>query len=287
MPKQPKEDKFCKKFIDASPNLIFATDGTRVYFANQTLLHFLDYPSTEAFLKKYTCVCDFFEDAGENAIVKQMRGLTWLEYLIRYPHSKNRIYLRSHTQNLHIFKVNIIKIVFEGQPLYAIILNDISEIEIQKERYQQAIEGSEVGIWEWNIQTNEIYFSRFWKAILGFDDDEFPNLVEAWHTSIHPDDFPSILEAIKANQKGWTESFEHMFRQKHKDGHWVWIYSKGKTFRDPTGVPSRMVGMHHDITHIKESEERNLFYAERSKVLLQLSLLKERRIRIAKEYPKN
>ena len=122
------------------------------------------------------------------------------------------------------------------------------------ERYKLAIEGSNDGLWDWNLLTNEVYFSKRWKSMLGYKTNELSNELKTWERLIHPDDLEKAELDILNNHKGITKRYENIHRLKHKDGHWVWILDRGKTFFDEVGNPIRMLGFHTDITKQKELE---------------------------------
>jgi len=139
--------------------------------------------------------------------------------------------------------------------------------KVLSQRYEYAINGSYDGLWDWNLLTNDVYFSKIWKAMLGYEDDELVNSLETWEWLVHPDDFEQARQDIKANHEGKTNYYENIHRLKHKDGHWVWILDRGRTVFE-NGKPIRMVGFHSNITKQKELEinlkqsQRNLEKAE-------------------------
>ncbi len=123
-----------------------------------------------------------------------------------------------------------------------------------KERMEHALLGSNNGLWDWNIITNEVHFSPRWKEIIGYSDDEIPSEFSTWEERVHSDDIELTMADIQDNISGKTDYFENVHRLKHKDGHWVWILDRGKTIYDETGKPIRMIGTHTDITDSKQTE---------------------------------
>lgn len=121
-------------------------------------------------------------------------------------------------------------------------------------RYERAIEGSQEGLWDWNLLTNDVYFSKRWKSMLGYKDHELKNRLEEWDIRVHPDDKEKAIEDITANHNKETKYYENIHRLKHKDGSWVWILDRGKTYFDKEGNPIRMIGFHSDITKLKNLE---------------------------------
>ncbi len=123
------------------------------------------------------------------------------------------------------------------------------------DRYDYAVQGSKLGLWDWNLKTNEVFFSKVWKEMIGFKDDELPNELESWTNRVHLEDRQKALNDIKQNQEKKTEFYENVHRLRHKDGSWVWILDKGKTIFDKDGKPERMMGFHADITKIQRLKE--------------------------------
>ncbi|MCU7836656.1 MAG: transporter substrate-binding domain-containing protein [gamma proteobacterium symbiont of Taylorina sp.] len=135
---------------------------------------------------------------------------------------------------------------------------DIHEIAILKERMELALLGSNGGLWDWDLISNEIYFSPQWKKLLGYSDNEFANEFSNWETQVYPDDLENAIADIQANINGQTDYYENTHRIKHKDGHWVWILDRGKTLYDDEGKAIRMTGTHTDISELKELQQELL-----------------------------
>lgn len=122
------------------------------------------------------------------------------------------------------------------------------------QRIKHALEGATDGIWDWELSSNEVYFSPSWKAMIGFQPEELENSFETWKTKVHPDDIDAALIAIDQYLSGDTERYEIEFRMQHKDGHFVDILSRGKLIRDDQGNPARLVGTHVDMSSHKKTE---------------------------------
>ncbi len=131
-----------------------------------------------------------------------------------------------------------------------------------QERYMLAERAVNDGLWDWDILTDQEYFSPRWKAIIGYRDDELPNSRSTFLENIHPEDRATVEAAIGGHlEKGDRYAVE--FRLRHKDGSYRWGYSRGEAQRDPDGRPTRMVGAITDITErklaeksLRENEER-------------------------------
>ena len=128
------------------------------------------------------------------------------------------------------------------------------EITDMQNRFQLAISGANDGLWDWNVITNEVYFSPRWKSMLGYEDDEIKDNLEEWSSRVHPEDVTKTFEDVHLHLEGKTDVYHNEHRMKHKDGSWIWILDRGKVAFDENNNPLRMVGFHTDITQKKEYE---------------------------------
>jgi PAS domain S-box-containing protein len=140
-----------------------------------------------------------------------------------------------------------------------------------RERLELALQGSNDGLWDWDLVRDTVYFSPRWKSMLGYADDEIEGSVEEWSSRVHPEDLPSAFERVQAHIRGESSDFEMIFRMRHKDGSWRWILSRGRALRDEQGNAYRMVGTHTDVTELKETEGR--LALERSRLASMLANL--------------
>ena len=125
-----------------------------------------------------------------------------------------------------------------------------------RERLELALQGSNDGLWDWDLTRDTVYFSPRWKAMLGYGEDEIGEAPAEWSGRIHPDDAERTMHALEDHLAGRTPAFEVIHRMCHKDGGWRWILSRGRALRDAQGRPQRMVGTLTDITELKETEGR-------------------------------
>ncbi len=124
---------------------------------------------------------------------------------------------------------------------------------------QFIIEGSNLGTWEWNVQTGETVFNARWAEIIGYSLEELsPVSIETWKNFTHPEDLEKSGAELQRHFAGETEFYEMELRMRHKDSRWIWILDRGKIFtRTDNGEPEWIYGSHQDITRQKEAE-RNL-----------------------------
>lgn len=125
----------------------------------------------------------------------------------------------------------------------------IDSLRQSEERLQLALEGADLGMWDWNVETGDVVFNQRWAEMLGYSMDEIEPHVRSWEKLLHPDDKLSVMNALTDHLEGKTSSYETVHRLRTKSGEWLWILDKGKiTKRDELGRPLRAVGTHLDIT---------------------------------------
>lgn len=126
-----------------------------------------------------------------------------------------------------------------------------------EERLKLAIEGTGVGLWDWNVQTGELVINEEWANIIGYSCTEFPQIdINIWVKNCHQADLGRSNQLLNEHFKGETERYECEARMKHRNGHWVWVLDRGKVVEwTDDGKPLRMTGTHLDITERKRAEE--------------------------------
>jgi PAS domain S-box-containing protein len=124
-----------------------------------------------------------------------------------------------------------------------------------EERLLQVVSGIDDGLYDFHPQDNTVYFSPSYKAMLGYSDSEHPNTIEMFNKCLHPDDFEHTWENLRKYIEGETTAYVNVFRLQHKDGHWIWVLSRGVGLTDIQGKINRLIGTHTDITVQKNREE--------------------------------
>ena len=122
------------------------------------------------------------------------------------------------------------------------------KLKDSQERMQAAVEGSNDGLWDWDLQTNKAFHSERFARMLGYEPHELPYTVEAWNQLLHPDDIKMAYQEVDNYLSGRTASYESVFRMKAKDGSYKWIKGRGKFLADDEGKPKRFIGFNTDIT---------------------------------------
>ncbi|MFJ2688618.1 EAL domain-containing protein [Pseudomonas sp. NPDC087336] len=123
-------------------------------------------------------------------------------------------------------------------------------------RLALALKASELGLWDWNLQTDEVHHTHI-QELFGLAPEQVTALLRHLKPRLHPDDLPALKRALVEHLKGRTEDYQIEYRVRHGDGHWVWIEDRGRAVeRADNGRVIRMVGTRRDISVGKAQEEQ-------------------------------
>lgn len=140
-----------------------------------------------------------------------------------------------------------------------------------EERLALVMEGSQLGYWDWNIETGEVYRNARWAEMLGYTLEEIRLNVKQWTDLHHPDDKEAAWKSIQDHLDGKTSAHRIEYRMRAKDGQYKWILDQARVVkRDPNGKPLRMSGTHTDITERKQAEEIILINNQKLELLFEL-----------------
>ncbi|WP_341530807.1 PAS domain S-box protein [Nostoc sp. UHCC 0302] len=124
-----------------------------------------------------------------------------------------------------------------------------------EQRWQLALRGNNDGIFDWNVKTNEVFFSPRWKEMLGYEDHDICNDFNEWKTRVHPNDFNRVIQAIQKHFAKETPFYTSEYRLLCKNCTYKWILDRGQALWDEDANVVRMVGSHTDITEQKQAEK--------------------------------
>jgi diguanylate cyclase (GGDEF)-like protein/PAS domain S-box-containing protein len=132
----------------------------------------------------------------------------------------------------------------------------LERLAASEERYALAVRAANDGIWDWDLQTDQVYYSPRWQALLGLDPGAEDGTPSTWFSRIHPDDLRGFQLAIEAHLSRRTSLLQMKHRMRHSDGSWRWMLVRGIAVDDADGQPLRMAGSLSDITVSRRHEHR-------------------------------
>lgn len=161
-----------------------------------------------------------------------------------------------------LVSANIVKIAEKDYILTSVV--DISDLKKTEEKLKESemrwhfsVDGSGLGLWDWNAVTNEVYFSPQWKKMLGFEENEIQSSLEEWEKRVHPDDLSNVYADLNKHFDKKTPLYNNEHRVLCKNGEYKWILDRGKVISwAKEGKPERIIGTHTDIDEQKKNTQR-------------------------------
>jgi diguanylate cyclase (GGDEF)-like protein/PAS domain S-box-containing protein len=129
-----------------------------------------------------------------------------------------------------------------------------TQLRTSEMRYSLSAQGANDGLWDWDLQTNQIYFSERWKSIIGLEPNDVGDRPAEWFDRIHAEDRPHVEQALAAHRAGKSAQFECEYRMLHRDKSYRWVLTRGMAVRDESGRETRMAGSQTDITRGKGAD---------------------------------
>ncbi|GEO83198.1 MULTISPECIES: sensor domain-containing protein [Alphaproteobacteria] len=147
------------------------------------------------------------------------------------------------------------------------------ELMERESRWNYALVSSSSGVWDQRLDRSSMYYSDVWRKIRGLSpDDPIAGSTEEWLLLVHPDDRERVLRSIERQNAGDPDYMTFSYRERHKDGHWIWIECRGACVEwTDDGKPARIIGIDTDITERKASEEALTRMSRRLKLALEAS----------------
>ena len=184
-------------------------------------------------------------------------------------YQSERRYLRKNGEPIWVLVSASILLSVRGRPRYLTV--QAVDIDRQKRaeaalaesesRWNFALESAGQGVWDHDFRNNRNFYSRMWKEMRGLDpSEEIHERREQWLARVHPDDRDRVLFEVTQQDCGNSDFMTSEYRERHKDGHWMWILSRGRTIDWlPDGRPARVIGTDTDVTTFKNAEEKLQF----------------------------
>lgn len=136
-------------------------------------------------------------------------------------------------------------------------------LQASEQRYALAAQGANDGLWDWNLLTEEIYFSPRWQAMVGLTAGEIGNSKENWFSLVHPEDIEQLKNAITSHLEGKSPYLENEYRIHHQNGQERWMLVRGLAVSDTEGRPYRLAGSQTDVTQKKAAEAQLRYESNR------------------------
>jgi len=249
-------------------NLILEADGT-CKFVSPAIKRLFGYSPAELVGKNFL---EFIREKERKTAAKKLqklkeKPLKTLTSLMTFLHKDGNWRIVECTERNLIEDAAVNGIVANFHDITEKVLTT-ERLRLSQERFDLAVQGTNDGIWDWNIAAGEIYYSPRCKEILGYEDSEIQNDVDTWVSLIHPEDKSLALDLLYKYLGQELQNYNVRFRMRHKDGSWKWIMSRGKAIRDADGKAIRMIGAHTDITRDKETELQLIKNEERLKLFI-------------------
>lgn len=134
-------------------------------------------------------------------------------------------------------------------------LEAAEELELIRQRLDLAYEAMNEGVFDWDIEKDEVFYSERFTDMLGYSQSEFEFTYEQFRSLLHPDDVEAVESIVQAYLRREINEYSAVFRMKHKNGNWIWINSRAKALFNEKSKPIRMTGSHRDITDAREIEQ--------------------------------
>jgi PAS domain S-box-containing protein len=245
-------------FINHSPDILYKFSNKQgAMFWSDRVTDVLGFGTDDLLEKPFLWVDSIHPDDRpmvDDAIVNMDKGEFYtIEYRIK----------RKDGQWIWLKEVFMFKSVIDGEIIIEGHATDITsqkhielELEDAKMRFDYAMQATNDGLYDWNLLTNEIYYSPNWKKMVGYAEDELPNDFSVWEQLTHPEDVKKSWEMLNEHLLGKRQSFDMEFRMKHKQGHWVDILSRARALFNEQGKAYRVIGTHVDITERKKIKQK-------------------------------
>ena len=262
-----QSERFSRTILESSPVPIALIDNEgNIAYVNAAFVTIFGYT-----LADIPTLTDWWLVAYPDPEYRQQVLEDWHQYLDVASHTKQPF---NHTEHNMLCKDGTVRTVicsaadikgdFSGTHLVALV--DISErkqIEqslIESEfRWKFAIEGAGDALWDWDVESSTVFFSKHWKEMLGYAEDEVCNHFDEWEKRVHPEDIETSIALVQNHLDGVTPIYTNEHRILCKDGSYKWILARGLVVnRSKNGKALRLIGTHSDITQRKLAENKLL-----------------------------
>jgi diguanylate cyclase (GGDEF)-like protein/PAS domain S-box-containing protein len=130
----------------------------------------------------------------------------------------------------------------------------VEKLSVSEERYALAMQGANDGLWDWDLTTNQVYWSERWKGMLGYEESALSSSPDEWFARVHPDDLAKVKDALTSHLSSGAGHYHSEHRLLHRDGTRRWVLCRGAAIRNAAGVATRLAGSFTDITDAKVAD---------------------------------
>lgn len=251
-----ESEKRYREIFENANEAIFVVQQEKIVFLNLKTSEILGYSRPELVAHKIGVF--LHPEDKENVMQRYMNRLEGADIPPRYS-----IRLIAKNKNIKCMDINAVIITWNEQPATLVFMHDITEqihaqdaLKKSEERLNLALEGANDGLWDFNPQTGNAYFSPRWFTMLGYLPDSFAPTLDTLFKLMHPDDLQVIEQKMRQLKDIPQEYISFEFRLRTIDNQWLWIRSRAKTVeKNKAGKILRMVGTHSDISENKRTED--------------------------------
>ncbi|MEJ2715895.1 MAG: PAS domain S-box protein, partial [Deltaproteobacteria bacterium] len=252
---QQSEEQY-RLVVENAREIIFVVQDRKIRFINRSGFEQLKY-SEQEILSMSSLDLILPEDremVDQNYVRRMQRESAPDRYTTRIVDREGRVL--SH-------EITPVRVMWEGAPAVLVFGTDVTKrqraeeaLRESEQRLQLALEGADLGLWDWNFETGETFFSERSIEMLGYSVDETDHHISDWGRLVHPEDISGIRQSFNAHLEGRTPFYESEHRLRRKSGEWMWNLARAKVVaRKPDGTPIRVTGINRDITEQKHAEK--------------------------------
>lgn len=248
-----------QSLFDQNPDGVFSLDFEGKFTSvNGALADILEYPIDELLKSQVSnfSALSFSENLQE-VLQKTLEGTSQSIEI--------DIHTRTGTQKrIHLTSMPIL---LNGhlQGVYGIAKDITSSFETSQailaneQKWKRALEGSQQGVWDWRVSEQKVHYSKIWKELIGYQENEIDDSYTEWVSRVHPDDYAKVMQSTKRLINDESQYFEEIYRFKHKQNHYIWVLDRGVVMeRNAQNEPTRVIGTLSDISQLKGVEEQLL-----------------------------